>query len=343
MGKEDAKKRKTDEAEKERNEDVKDKGEKRGADDREVAGEKKARRPRDEEGAAASSGMSDEERKRGLEEANESEAQRRRLEEARGEKRERGGSADDEDTAAKYLAIDELWQTDEAGDKIETVKAVRAFGFDVNQVEETVGPHGEEDEVEPRELCPEKVREGRAEELDYMKKIDMFEFVKTEECWERLGHGPVSTKWVDVAKVDDQGREVVRCRLVGRDFKPKGERDREDLFAAMPPLEAKKLLFRMMATERNRDDDVGGGASFKLMFIDVRKAHLNAVCTEDAYVELPVEMGMGGYCGKLKRWLYGMRKAAQGWEDNYLAIMSRSSLTTASNRASRRQQYSIVK
>jgi hypothetical protein len=51
--------------------------------------------------------------------------------------------------------------------------------------------------------------------------------------------------------------------LVGRDFKPKGERDREDLFAAMPPLEAKKLLFRMMATERNRDDDVCGGGKLQ--------------------------------------------------------------------------------
>ena len=33
-------------------------------------------------------------------------------------------------------------------------------------------------------------------------------------------------------------------RLVARDFKLKGEKDRSDIFAAMPPLEAKKLLFR---------------------------------------------------------------------------------------------------
>ena len=56
----------------------------------------------------------------------------------------------------------------------------------------------------------------------------------------------------------------------------------------------------------------------KLMFIDVRKAHLNARCEEDVYVELPEEFGVGrGVCGKLRRWLYGMRKAAAGWEDHY--------------------------
>ena len=36
----------------------------------------------------------------------------------------------------------------------------------------------------------------------------------------------------------------VRSMLVARDFQPEGEEDREDLFAAMPSLEAKKILFR---------------------------------------------------------------------------------------------------
>ncbi len=33
----------------------------------------------------------------------------------------------------------------------------------------------------------------------------------------------------------------------------------------------------------------GGGSEVKLMFIDVRKAHLNAVCEEEEWVELPEE------------------------------------------------------
>lgn len=49
---------------------------------------------------------------------------------------------------------------------------------------------------------------------------------------------------------NEDGTRFVRCRLVGRDFKVKHEVERDDLFAAMPPLEAKKTLFRMTAGVR---------------------------------------------------------------------------------------------
>ena len=55
----------------------------------------------------------------------------------------------------------------------------------------------------------------------------------------------------------------------------------------------------------------------KLMFIDVRMAHLNAFCSEEVYVELPEDFERPGECGRLKRWLYGMRPSASGWEDHY--------------------------
>ena len=55
----------------------------------------------------------------------------------------------------------------------------------------------------------------------------------------------------------------------------------------------------------------------KLMFIDVRKAHLNAKCDEEEWVELPEEFWEYGRYARLRRWLYGMRKAAAGWEDDY--------------------------
>ena len=43
----------------------------------------------------------------------------------------------------------------------------------------------------------------------------------------------------------------------------------------------------------------------KLMFMDVRKAHLIPVCNEKVFVELP-----DGRVVRLKKCLYGMRKAA---------------------------------
>ena len=51
---------------------------------------------------------------------------------------------------------------------------------------------------------------------------------------------------------DDDGCEFVRCRLVARDFKPRREGPRDDLFAAMPPLEAKKALFPCVAGVREK-------------------------------------------------------------------------------------------
>ena len=88
----------------------------------------------------------------------------------------------------------------------------------------------------------------------------------------------------------------------------------------MPPLESKKIMFRLVAgargqRRRKKLEEV------KLMFIDVRKAHLNAVCDEEEWVELPEEFWKFGRYVKLKRWLYGMRKAAAGWEEDYAKRM----------------------
>ena len=70
---------------------------------------------------------------------------------------------------------------------------------------------------------------------------------------QRTGKPPITTRWVDL----DEGREgkvLVRSRLVARDFKVKGDERTFDVFAATPPLEMKRLLFRM-ARVRN---SVGG-------------------------------------------------------------------------------------
>ena len=100
-------------------------------------------------------------------------------------------------------------------------------------------------------LDPELVKKARAEEIEFMKKVELFEEVPVSECWECTGRPPVSTKWVEVNKGTAENPDV-RCRLVARDFKPKGEKDREDLFAAMPPLAAKRLLFAMAAAGKRQ-------------------------------------------------------------------------------------------
>ena len=105
---------------------------------------------------------------------------------------------------------------------------------------------------------------------------------------------------------------------MARDFKPKGEKDREDLFAAMPPWEAKRLMFRMAARSMAQDRD-----RHVLIFVDVKKAHLNGRLGEDewAFVKLPKEAG--GKVVRLRRWLHGMRPAAGAWERDYREHMEK--------------------
>ena len=111
------------------------------------------------------------------------------------------------------------------------------------------------------------------------------------ECWEKTGRDPVTVKWVDTDK--GEGDEVrVRSRLVARDFRVKGERDREDLFAATPPLELLRMLISKTATVTK------GGGWRKLFFVDVKKAHLNPKCEQDVYFWLPDEANpQAGKCG----------------------------------------------
>ncbi len=92
----------------------------------------------------------------------------------------------------------------------------------------------------------------------------------------------------------------MRHRLAARDFKPKGEKDRADLFAAMPALEAKRLLFKKAASHKGKCGD-GRLVKQKLLFMDVKKAYLNGKVQEDdkAYIELPEGYGQSGTCGQI--------------------------------------------
>ena len=106
-----------------------------------------------------------------------------------------------------------------------------------------------------------------------VKTLGMFEFGSWEEAPSNAGKALTTT-------IDDDGREFVRCRFVARDFKPRREGPRDDLFSAMPPLEAKKAFFAQIAGVREKRREQGQD-EVKLMFIDVKKAHFDAKCDEE--------------------------------------------------------------
>ena len=217
------------------------------------------------------------------------------------EKRKNEDPAEEEDVREKRVMIGEIVTNDE---------------LEINDWDD-----GEYvDQKTGEDLDPELAKMARLEEIKFMERIELYEEVPLEECWRKTGRPPISTKWVDVNKGTKE-RPDVRCRLVARDFKPKGEKHREDLFAAMPPLESKKLLFQKAVNENLRRRKVGL-SGIKIMFIDVKKAHLNGVVEGDeVFIELPGEVGQEGKCGRLRRWLYGMRPAASAWEEHYSKLL----------------------
>ena len=84
------------------------------------------------------------------------------------------------------------------------------------------------DERTGEALDPNLVRTAEGEEIAFLKRIDLYVETDVAECWAKTGKAPISTKWVKVNKGTVEAPEV-RCRLVARDFKPTGEKDRGGL------------------------------------------------------------------------------------------------------------------
>ncbi len=106
------------------------------------------------------------------------------------------------------------------------------------------------------------------------------------------------------AKKSDKEKPEYRCRLVAKEIN-RGKW--EDLLAATPPLEAKRVLFSLFASMPETPLDL----------IDLARAYLRAKARRDAHVELPEEDQQEKMRGKLKKAMYGTRDAAQNWELEY--------------------------
>ena len=171
------------------------------------------------------------------------------------------------------------------------------------------------DDVSGKLLDAKLVRQAREDEKVGVNKHNVFTKVPIQECFDNTGAAPISTKWVDINK-GDQFDPDYRSRWVGREFKG-GDKDRDDLFAATPPLEAKRSLIAMASCQRG----VPRNKIKKLGFIDIRKAYFHAKAKRLMYVQLPEEFcepgEFGKVCGRLNYSLYGTRDAANNWEECY--------------------------
>ncbi len=84
-----------------------------------------------------------------------------------------------------------------------------------------------------------------------------------DEAWKIACKAPVTVKWVDTNKGTDEAARM-RSRLAARDFKRKGEEDRE-FSRPHPPLELKRTFALKSASIP------ASGRVRKLLFADVKK------------------------------------------------------------------------
>ena len=81
--------------------------------------------------------------------------------------------------------------------------------------------------------------------MQQFAKHQVYIKVPIQQCYDSTGKAPIKVRWIDINKGDEESREH-RSRLVVKEIKA----DKLlDLFAATPPLEAKKSPFSLAITE----------------------------------------------------------------------------------------------
>ena len=140
-----------------------------------------------------------------------------------------------------------------------------------------------------------------------MRSMDLYEKVPIQQCYEKTSKAPISTRWIDINK-GDQDNSNYRSRLVAREINTYKS---DDLFAATPPLEALKLILSMVTTANHGEI---------LMVNDISRALFHAKAKREVYVQLTqedMEHGDEKLCGRLNYSMYGTKDAAHDWYQEY--------------------------
>ena len=74
------------------------------------------------------------------------------------------------------------------------------------------------DDLTKQPLIDTLVHEARRKELEYFAQKQVWLKVPRQQCYQTTGRPPISVRWVDVNKGDDEHPRY-RCRLVARQIK----------------------------------------------------------------------------------------------------------------------------
>ena len=101
------------------------------------------------------------------------------------------------------------------------------------------------DDVSGAPLDSRLVQRAREEELRHFREHGVYQKVPIEDCWRETGKAPIGSMWIDIDKGDIHAPDY-RSRFVAKEI---NRQPSDDMFAATPPLEAKKLRFSMAASQ----------------------------------------------------------------------------------------------
>ena len=177
------------------------------------------------------------------------------------------------------------------------------------------------DDLTGQLLCDAMVAEARAKELEYFAKKQVWQKANKAST-KAAGHKVVSVRWVDVNKGDNACPNY-RSRLVARQLKAH-DRSGAVFFAPTPPLEALRTVLSRTATRGNNEPkeyrDPSSERRLQLSTVDISRAYFNAKTDplDPVYVSLPEEdPDHLEKVGLLLRHMYGTRRAADGWQEEY--------------------------
>ena len=121
----------------------------------------------------------------------------------------------------------------------------------------------EYDAVTGQALDARLVKKGKEEEMKWFEEMKVYEYVTKEQAYNDPEGVIIDVRWVVVNKGTTEEPKI-RCRLVGREFADKGNRD--DLFAGTPPLVSIRTLLSILSKRAFEEDgmaamvlDVKGG------------------------------------------------------------------------------------
>ena len=177
------------------------------------------------------------------------------------------------------------------------------------------------DDISKQLLVDSLVHEARRKELEYFASKGVWVKLPRQECFKATGKSPISVRWVDVNKGDDEHPRY-RSRLVARQLKALEGADCQ-YFAPSPPLEALRTVLSLARTRVGKHkpiQDPHDEDRTQISTLDISRAYFNAVKDADdvTFVELPPEdPDAGPMVAKLQRHMYGTRGAADGWQEEY--------------------------